>query len=292
MATCGSWVPSSSVSLVQSSEPINGIVTGADSVWVHAAADRTFSLRHAYRPLDNRWVPSEPPAKARRGAEILPGQAPPSAWWRGETLFNPHAEHRRSGGWYLVGQFAAVHPGPALHATREIPNHHLFKGSEASQIIRVASGTPVPPSHREWADSLGLTGFVFWQYMLAAAHHIDYWTGGTEMAAQLAERRVEPPLTDDAAAVRALVELGAELVAVWSVDSLTPASITGRPGQWHFAGHNDAEAITPHDRNVLETWRNARPGPWDQVQASDYGRTVTALLRIRQSADEVARLLG
>lgn len=289
---CGPWVPGLSDGLVPGCGPINGVVTGNDAEWIRVSADREFAMRHAYRPLDNRWTPSTPPPKARRGSAVHPGQAPASAWWREDLLFNPHPSHRRNGGWYIIGQFDAVKPGPGLHATREVPNHHLFKGSEASQVVRVGPGTSVPSSHGDWARSFRLSGVDFWLYALAATHHLDFWTPETEFALQLAEKRVQPPLSDDPNVVAALVTLGVELVEVWSVDGISPVAITGRPGGWSFNGHSVAEAIRLHGRRVLKTWREGRPGEWDRRRAEEYGRTVAALLRLRAIADEVAEILG
>lgn len=287
-----SWMPSATSGHMGGATIYSGIVTGDDTRWVRVTADREFTVAHAYRPFDNRWLPTTPPPKAARKTKPTADQSPASAWWREDTVWTPHAAFRKAGGWYAIMQFDRALPGPAIHAARHIPNHHVFKGSQASVVVRVSPGCDTPPDYRGWAESHGLDGGQFWLYMLAAGHHLDYWTADSPMAEQLAQKCVAPPRSEDDATIAKMIELGGKLVDLWSLDTVTPAAFTGGPGAWHFAGHNEADAILVHGQRVLSKWRAARLGDWDQRRATEYARTVAAILGVRAAADEVAGLLG
>lgn len=285
------WLPVSTESVLSTVTTVNGIVTGNDAEWVSVDGDREYSLRHAYRPFDNRWIPSTPPPKARRGVPVPPGYAPASAWWREDVLFDPHEDFVKTGGWYLVAQFDRALPGPAFHATKRIPNHHLFKGSQASRILRVGPGVEIPFALRDWASRMKLDAPSFWLYSLAASHANAYWQEGTEESKQLAEKRVTPTFSESPEVVAQLVQIGAELVNVWDLDAVQPVTLTGGPGHWTFEGHNPADEAVFHGRRVLATWREARQGTWTRFRAVEYARSVAAVLRVRQLADDVTEAL-
>lgn len=126
-----------------------------------------------------------------------------------------------------------------------------------------------------------MSGMDFWYMVLASAHHKDYWTEGTSLARQIADNRVEPPLPTTSAAAQRLIELGQELVRLWSVDGVTPVDFRGQPGAWHFDLHNEVADLQVNGRKVLQEWRRARPGDWPHTTATEYARTVAALARTR-----------
>jgi hypothetical protein len=88
-----------------------------------------------------------------------------------------------------------------------------------------------------------------------------------------------------------MIAIGKKLVDSWSLDKTTPAAASGGPGHWHFIGHDEAETIVIHGRKVLDEWRKARPGDWDRHTATEYARSVAALLEVRRIANEVAESL-
>lgn len=267
--------------LIEESRKINGIKTGSDREWIRTTGDRDFGTRHAFRAFDNRYSPTTPPPKARRRAPVLPGQARPSADWRRQKLWEPFRARWDEDGWYLIGQASSAKPGPALHATRFLPDYHAFKGSEGANILPITPSTPIPAAFAETAQELGVSGMDFWYMVLASAHHKDYWTEGTSLARQIADNRVEPPLPTTSAAAQRLIELGQELVRLWSVDGVTPVDFRGQPGAWHFDLHNEVADLQVNGRKVLQEWRRARPGDWPHTTATEYARTVAALARTR-----------
>lgn len=271
---------------------VSGIRTGEDKQWIRTDGDREFGTRHAYRAFDNRWSPTVPPKPARRGVTPALGEAKASAFWRQERLFDHHRQFHADGGWYAVLQSASARSGPAIHPTRSLPDYHFFKGSEGGGIVRVAPGIAVPPDYREWADGHQLDGEMFWRYMLAAAHHIDYWTAGTALADQVAQQRVEPPITDDATKIKTLLSLADALIDLWSLVDVVAPPPTGRPGEWHFDNHDEADAIVVNGRRVLHEWRKARPGDWNKDRATEYSRSVAAVLKVFSIAQEVADTLS
>jgi hypothetical protein len=150
----------------------------------------------------------------------------------------------------------------------------------------------VPTDYRDWADRHKLGGPRFWFYALAAGNHAEYWEDGTILAAQLADRRVELILTDDAQAIEAMIREGEDLLNAWSLDGLDPALVSGRSGHWHFEGHNEAETIKVNGSLVLDNWRRARPADWHRTTAIEYARSVQALLYVRRAANRIAGILG
>ncbi|CAN5755565.1 hypothetical protein BH24ACT15_BH24ACT15_31420 [soil metagenome] len=286
VTTDRSWVPYESVgvNLQEHDHILRGIVFGGYADWVQTKANRTFRRRLAFKAFDNRWTVDIAPKKTRRGQPAQPGEASSSAWWREDTLFDPHPAHERADGWYCILPFDRVLPGPALHATRFVPNQHLFKGSEASNIIRVAAGSLPPTGFADWCTEVGLSGHDFWLFALASAHHCDYWTPGTARSQQLAEKRVVISTVDDSAVVGALVAIGKDLVNLWSLDGLSGVHFSGSPGDWHFDNHDDADAIAMHGQRFLRMWRKDRPGPWDQGTAAEYARSVQAILGVCDAA--------
>jgi hypothetical protein len=287
-----SWVPfQTHKSLSKDVPAVSGIRTGDDSRWIKTEGDRDFGTRHAYRAFDNRWSPTIPPRYARPGVPQAPDEASPSARWREARLFNPHPHFSAEGGWYAILQSKAAKPGPAIHATSLLPDNDFFKGSEGGKVVRVASGLHVPPDYSEWAATHALDGPTFWQYALAAAHHLDYWIEGTPLSRQLTEKRVEPPLATSPTDVEQLVAIGRDLIRLWSVDGVDAPSPTGQPGDWHFQNHSIAETISVNGRRVLHEWRRARPGEWDRHRATEYSRSVFALLSVYSIAQRVGELL-
>ncbi|MEV7634515.1 hypothetical protein AB0N64_19120, partial [Microbacterium sp. NPDC089318] len=160
--------------LIEEPRKINGVRTGSDSEWIRTTGDRDFGTRHAFRAFDNGYSPTTPPPKARRGDPILPGQARPSADWRRQKLWDPFRARWDEGGWYLIGQASSAKHGPALHATRFLPDYHAFKGSEGAKILPITPSTPIPAAYADTARELGVSGMDFWYMVLAAAHHNDY----------------------------------------------------------------------------------------------------------------------
>lgn len=282
----------SSRALIEESRKINGIKTGSDSEWIRTTGDRDFGTRHAFRAFDNRYSPTTPPVKTRRGAPVLPGQARPSADWRRQKLWEPFRDRWDEGGWYVIGQASSAKPGPALHATRFLPDYHAFKGSEGGNILPITPSTPIPEAYTETARELGVSGMDFWYMILAAANHKDYWTEGTALARQIADNRVEPPLPTSSAGAQRLVELGRELVKLWSLDDVTPVDFHGRPGAWHFDLHNVVADLQVNGRKVLQEWRRARPGDWSNATATEYARSVSALAQVKADSGLVAIALN
>jgi hypothetical protein len=287
-----SWVPSASFRSLSKDVPtVSGIRTGADRRWIRTEGDRDFGTRHAYRAFDNRWSPTTPPRSARRGVPVAPDEASPSAFWREDRLFNPHHEFVNEGGWYAILPSSAVKPGPAIHPTLLLPDNHFFKGSEGGKVVRIAPGLHVPPDYSEWATTHQLDGPTFWKYALAAAHHLDYWKDGTKLSQQLVDMRVEPPLASSNGDIAQLIEYGIELIRLWTVDDVDAPEPTGRPGDWHFRDHSQAESITVNGRRVLYEWRRARPGEWDRHRAVEYSHSVFALLNVYKVAQHVQSLM-
>lgn len=268
----------------------SGVKTGADSVWVRTVGNRDFSLRQAYRAFDNRFIPATPPPKAARGTPVLEGQSPASADWRKEKLFTRHQELHRSGGWYLVGQSSSAKPGPALHATRYLPDNHFFNG-RGGKVLRITPDLQAPKFFAKTQSRLELSPLEFWHVLLACAHHEDYWTEGTVLSVQLHTGAISPPLPKNPKSARSLALLGEELVDVWSLESISPTEFTGSPGKWKFQGHNEAELIELHGRKVLRKWRKARDHEWDSSTAEEYARSIAAVLRTRAISKEVSSLL-
>lgn len=279
-------------SLVGGLVTTNGIMTSDNQRWIQTVGDRDFATPTAFRAFDNRWSPTTPPEMARRGEEPLPHQAKYSARWAEAKLFNPHHDHVSAGGWYAILQRQTAHPGPAIHATRLIPDSDFFN-VRGGVVVKVGAGHPSPVDYRVWADHMSLGGEEFWFYALAACNHVNYWTPRTAQALQLAERRVEVPLSDDPLVVAQLVEIGRELVDLWTMDPerIKWAPPSGRPGSWHFQDHEKAEEIRVNGRAVLSEWRDARPGDWGRARAEEYARSVASLLRVRDLADVVAGIL-
>lgn len=290
----GPWTPSRPYrSLLEGSRVTYGINASPNSRWIRVEGNRDFGTRHAYRAFDNRWSPTTPPPKASREAHregtAPPSHAYPSADWRKAKLFAPHAKHVAAGGWYAVLQAKPAKPGPAVKPTRHLPDNHLFKGSEASKVVRVAPDTRVPVAYHPWVQQHGLDGEQFWAYIVAAAHHRGYWTEGHPYAQQLADERVEPPLVDDPQAVADLIQHGRRLVDLWSVDEVegnveADGTIPAEP---------QAEQVQIHGRNVLAEWRKARPArdQWDHKTRSEYARTVAAVNAVTEVVAEVTDLL-
>lgn len=274
--------------LIEESKKVNGIKTGSDAQWIRTTGDRDFGTRHAFRAFDNRYSPTTPPPKTRRGDPVLPGYARASADWRREKLWQPFRARWDEGGWYLIGQAESAKPGPALHATRFLPDYHAFKGSEGGNILPVEPSTPVPTTYIAEAQRLGVSGMDFWYMVLAAAHHKDYWTEGTELSKQIADNRVEPPLPSSTRGAHRLVGLGRELVKLWSLDGVDPVNFHGQPGSWHFQLHNTLDDLQVNGRQVLREWRNARPGDWQRPTAVEYARTVAALAQVKAISKLVA----
>ena len=275
-------------------KPESGVITGEDARWVRATADRDFALRYSYRAFDNRWGPATPPAKAKRGEIPEAGQASAGAWWREKTLTGPHVSHVASGGWYLLCQSASAKPGPALHATRHVFDYHAFKGSEGGRHnVRVSALTPVPLDYQQWAKDFGLEAPQFWLYLLAAAHHDGYWTEGHDYADQLANKRVQPPLSENTSTIEELVELGSRLVEVWSLDGVEPAPHEKDSGAWVVEGEEELMDLRVHGRAVLSKWLEGRPDrtDWDDHLAGEYARTVAALAEVKAASHRVSGLL-
>lgn len=292
-----SWVPTSNVpGLLDNLETLCGVRTGDNSRWVRASGDRKHSVRFAFRPFDNRWVQSSPPKRAPRNRPPHDDEAKPSSFWREKELFAPHREFVNNGGWYAVGPSSVANSqaGPALQATKHLPDNDLFN-KRGARIIKVAPSTAPPEAFKEWANSLRLSGFDFWHYALAALNHRGYWTPGTPLAQQLADRRVQLTTTNDQTAVHQLVALGQELVSLWSLDTVKPTGFEKSPGAWRFDCADEAESIEVHGRLVLREWlqaRSTKDQPLDAEQAMEYARSVTAPLRVSEIADEVAAVLG
>lgn len=276
--------------LIDRAVSTNGIQTSDDEHWVNVTGDRDFATRYAWRPFDNRFAPTFPPKKARRGESPKPGEASGSSEWRVRALFDPHLDPATRPDWYLVAQEASAAPGPALYATRWLPDKNFFNG-RAGRVLPIRSGTAVPREYKPIADRFNLPPKQFWLLTLAVANHSAYWTEGTQYASQLAEKRVEPLYPDNPAAIPRLIEIGERLVDLWSMDNLTPVQPTGAPGRWRFHGHNEAERIVVHGRRVLADWRAARPGDWDKRTAIEYARSVEALLEMVALSQEVAHLV-
>lgn len=273
----------------------SGVITGEDARWVRVTADRDFALRYSYRAFDNRWGPTTPPDKAKRGETPAEGQASAGAWWREKTLTGPHDSHVSSGGWYLLCQSASAKPGPALHATRHVFDYGAFKGSEGGRHnVRISALTPVPQDYQPWANELGLQASQFWLYLLAAAHHEGYWTDGHVYADQLANKRVQPPLSEEPSTIAKLVGLGNRLVDVWSLDGLEPAPHRFDGGTWVVEGEDELLGLRVHGRAVLSKWLNDRPDrrDWDRHLAQEYARTVAALAEVRATSRLVSELLA
>jgi hypothetical protein len=55
---------------------------------------------------------------------------------------------------------------------------------------------------------------------------------------------------------------------------------------------HESDAIVVNGRRVLREWRKARPGEWNLGQATEYSRSVAALLRVLSIAREVADALS
>jgi len=278
-------------SLLGGMTTVSGVKTADDKKWISVTASKSRFVRHAYRALDNRYSPNQPPTNARPGEPVLPDMASPFARWNEANLFEPHEAHISAGGWYAILQAQIAKPGSAIHATSHLPDNNLFKGSEGGYVVRVGPGVKIPADYRSWADSQRLSGEDFWHYALAAAHHPDYWVEGTERAESLAHRTVEIPLTDYPDAVLGLVDIGKDLVAIWSVDDLPADEFDGQPGAWRFEGHNDLERVRINGYPVLQRWRKARPGDWDENTAKEYARTVLALRMLLNAKDKVGALL-
>ncbi len=267
-----------------------GVQTSDNDRWVRVEGDRDFGTRHAFAAFDNRYSPTVAPPKAKKGQKPLPNEASPSAEWRLDKLFTPHKDPNARPGWYLIGQQASTQPGPALMATRHLPDKNLYN-RRAGKVIPIRDTTPVPSDYQDVADRLGLSPVDFWYLTLAVSNHRDYWTAGTELSGQLADQAVEPPYPSDAANLPRLLEIGSELVDLWSLDTVSPVKITGANGRWKFEGHNNAERVRLHGRDVLAEWRSARPGAWTRRTATEYACSVAALLTMSALADEVKALL-
>ena len=293
----GQWLPrTASKSLTDGMvrHLANGVKTGTDKEWIQTKGDQDFATRHAYRPLDNRWSPTEPPIKAKPGEERQDDQASEYARWQEKKLFDPHASHAAAGGWYAILQppSVGVKPGPAIHATRHMPDYHAFKGSEGGKVVRVGKGVEVPAIYRDWvANQERVTGPDFWSAALAAANHPEYWVEGTMRARELSERSVCLTLPSESRSTQRLIKIGERLVDVWSLDKVEPVPFEGKPGLWSFAGHDDVEQIDLHGYRVLSSWRSARPFAWDRPTAQEYARTVSALLEMVRLRTEVAVLI-
>ena len=261
---------------------VNGVKTADDDKWITPVGDMT-TIRHAYRALDNRWSPAQIPADAKSTAR----------WNR--TLFDAHTNFAANGGWYAILPARRSNPGPAIHATRHLPDYHLFKGSEGGKVVSVSAGVGVPRGYREWASTQRLAGERFWLYALAVSNHPDFWAEGTEAAQSLAEQRVALPLVNDPKTIAALVAAGSELVDVWSVDGLKGVQHSKKAGEWQFRGQDQVESTRINGRAVLAEWRKARPGypaGWDKHTAAEYAKTVHALRRLRAISEQVGKLLG
>lgn len=258
-----------------------GVKTGNDSqiVTVKGSAER---IRHAYRTLDNRFIPRTVPPR---------DEQPPGGRWREETLFYPHLDHQAAGGWYAILPAHRAEPGPAIHATIHLPDYHMFKGSEGGTVVRVAECVPVPDDYGQWAASRSLDGPEFWLYALAAAHHPDYWTEGTVRAESLAVPAVEIPLADDKPTASKMVAIGRQLVDAWSVRGVKPRRPGRKDGEWQFWGHDAVKDTKVNGYPVLDRWRKARPEPWDMTVAAQYAEVVAALRRIRDLSEKVGRLI-
>lgn len=267
-----------------------GVQTSNNDKWVHVEGDRDFGTRHAFAALDNRYSPTVAPPKAKRGQTPRPNEASASAEWRLDKLFTPHKNPTTRPDWYLVGQQAATRPGPALQATKHLPDKNFYN-RRAGKVLPIRNATPVPADYADVVDRLGLAPGEFWPLTLAVSNHRDYWTPGTELSDQLANQSVEPPYPADAKNLARLLEIGTELVDLWSLDTVVPVSFSGSAGAWKFDGHNDAEEIRFHGRDVLAEWRSGRSGDWTRQTATEYARTVAALLKISALSDEVKELL-
>ena len=177
-----------------------------------------------------------------------------------------------------------------------MPDYDLFN-KRNGQIVRVCPGVTVPEDYRTWSEAQRLTPIDFWLYALAAGNHSDYWTEGTAAASQLANRQVDIPTATDVKNIAALVSIGERLVTLWSLDTVDLAAknaqpTEGSPGKWTFTDHSTAEKIVVHGRGVLKDWRRDRPEPWSKEVAIEYGRSVAALIEIRELGNEIAALLG
>lgn len=278
-------------SLLGGMTTVSGVKTADDKKWISVKASKSRFVRHAYRALDNRYSPNAAPEKVKRGEPVPSDKASGWAEWCKEKLFDPHEAHIQAGGWYAILQAQIAKPGPAIHATRHLPDNNLFKGSEGGYVVRVGPGIQIPVDYRSWADSQRLSGEDFWHYALAATHHPDYWVEGTERAESLAHRTVEIPLTDDSDIAAELVTIGEDLVDIWSVDGLPAAGFEGHAGAWHFEDEEALEDVKINGRPVLKKWREARPGDWDENTAREYARTVLALRMLLNAKDKVGALL-
>jgi len=287
----GSWVPSvDHRNLSRDVRTASGIRTGDDGRWIRTDGDSDFGVRLAYRAFDNRWSPTVPPRVPRPGTTPLPGDATVSARWRLVNLFNSHSQFITDGGWYAVLQSEEARPGPAIHATRFLPDNHFFSG-RGGKIVRVAPGLHVPPDYSEWAASHNLDGPTFWKYALAASHHLDYWIEGTALSTQLAQVRVQPLLVNEPTQITQMVILGGQLIQYWTLDDIDAPPPAGRPGAWHFEDHDSADTIIVNGRRVLYEWRRARPGDWNRLRAIEYSRSVYALQQVHQLAQQIQDLL-
>jgi len=269
-------------SLLKGMTTVNGVKTNDNAKWITVGAAKDRPVRYGFRALDNRRSPNTIPPK---------NQLKAGARWAKETVFDKHAEHKKGGGWYAILQSQAAKPGPAIHATRHLPDYDLFKGSEGGKVIRVSSGTGIPDDYQRWAARHSLSGKEFWLYALAAAHHPGYWKPGTARADTLANRTVEIPAIRDGRKVRKVIGLGRQLVDAWSVDGLKGVKHTGKPGRWSFDGHDDVADVEVNGRKVLMAWREARPGDWGKRTAAEYARTVEALQKLKDISDQVGKLI-
>lgn len=278
-----SWAPQPEFrSLQDGIKTVSGILTADDKRWYQVESQQGFLTRCMYRAFDNRWSPTEPPAKD----ELRPG-----ATWRLRDLFTAHREHVAAGGWYLLLQAKSAKPGPAAHATRHLMDYHAFN-SGGGRIVRVSPSAPIPTGYENWAIQHALAPDQFWTYILAACHHPGYWTDGHDYAIQLATNSLEPPLSDDPTVIASLIEHGHTLIDLWSLDATRPVVFDGKPGDWHFDGHDTVDSITIHGRAVLAKWRADRPGPWRRrVEATEYARSVAALLDVAEIRDAIGGLL-
>lgn len=299
IAVSPSWITEDrSEGVVSRKSSVNGIKTGMDKRWVSTQSDRTFGIRSHYRPFDNRWLPRQPPKKVARTPKGQPplepgsGQTRASGDWRLRKLFNPHSKHIQAGGWYIIAPATSTKPGPALHASRHLPDYHCFKGSEGARIVRVANGASIPVNSRDWADRLSLSSIDFWFYALAAAHHQDYWTAGTLMAEQLAATKIEPIFADDYEVVNELVKIGGELLESWSLDDIQPVDFVEVNGKWEFEGEKELANEKIHDKPILKKWKQDRPNKWDMLTAKEYARSIAAIHKTLGIANRVKKLLS
>jgi hypothetical protein len=135
-------------SLTSGVSTVNGIKTGDNDKWIRVTGNAAFATRHAYRAFDNRYSPTSPPPKAHVGSEPKPNESSEFARWNEKGLFLPHSSHVGGGGWYAIMQSKSAKPGPAIHATRHLPDYDAFKGSEGGKVVRVGPGCTVPTDYR------------------------------------------------------------------------------------------------------------------------------------------------